>query len=595
MSGDRQFYIRFSTVQRIEHVVMFTSFIVLAVTGLPQKFAEAGISQAIINLLGGIETTRQIHHVAAIVLLISAAFHIVAVGYRLFVMRSKPSMLPGLKDIRDGINDFLYNFGVRKGLSQGERFTWMEKVEYWALVWGVLVMALTGFFMWNPIATTELLPGEAVPAAKIAHGWEAVLAVTAVIIWHFYSVHLKRFNKSMFTGKMSEHEMLEEHPLELADIKAGAVPRPRDPKYSKRQAIYIPLASVVGAVLVVSIFRFMTFEKTAIDTIPQRFNENVQVFAPLTPTPFPTPRPTQPPPPTAAVAKADWGTVGAILEKECASCHNGNVAGLDFTTYEGVMKGGKDGAVITPGDPANSMIVQKVAAGTHPGKLSPAELEALRTWIANGASETGEGVAVTAPTPGAAAADAWTGGIDQLLNAKCAMCHVNTASGGLSLKTYAAALKGGEDGAAIVPGDPDKSVLVQVQQKGGHPGQLAQDELQRVIAWIKAGAPETASATSSTPSATAEPAVAVKTWAEAEAIFSAKCAMCHINVQAGSLSLKTYQDALRGGKNGAVIVPGDPDKSLLVQLQQKGGHPGMMSAAELEGIIAWIKAGAPEK
>jgi len=595
MSGEKKYYTRFSLAQRLEHVVMFTSFIVLAVTGLPQKFAEAGISQAIINVFGGIETTRQIHHVAAVVLLLSSAFHFIAIGYRLFVMRSSPSMLPGLKDIRDGLNDFLYNFGLRKSISQGGRFTWAEKVEYWALVWGTLVMALTGFFLWNPIATTEILPGEVIPAAKTAHGWEAVLAVSAVIIWHFYSVHLKRLNKSMFTGKMDEHTMLEEHPLELADLKAGIVPRPRDPKYSKRQAIYVPLAAVVGAVLFVTILRFMTFEKTAIDTIPQRFQENVQVFAPLAPTPFPTPRPTLPPPPTVAVAKADWATVSTILEKECATCHNGSVAGLDFTTYAGAMKGGKDGAVIKPGDPANSMMVQKVSSGAHPGKLSPAELEALKTWIASGASETGEGTAVTAPPPGAAAADAWTGGIDQLINSKCAMCHVNTSSGGLSLKTYAAALKGGKSGAAIVPNDPDKSVLLQIQQKGGHPGQLSPEEIARVSAWIKAGAPEAAAAGGPTSAATPEPAVAVKTWADAETIFTAKCAMCHINVQAGNLSLKTYQDALKGGKSGPAVVTGDPDKSLIVQVQQKGGHPGKLSAAELAGIIEWIKAGAPEK
>jgi len=612
MSGEKQAYTRFSVVQRIEHVVMFTSFIVLAVTGLPQKFAELGISQAIINLFGGIETTRQIHHVAAIVLLISAAFHFVAIGYRLFVMRSRPSLLPGLKDIRDGLNDFLYNFGLRKGLSQGGRFTWMEKVEYWALVWGVLVMALTGFFMWNPIATTELLPGEVIPAAKTAHGWEAVLAVTAVIIWHFYSVHLKRFNKAMFTGKMSERDMLEEHPLELADIKAGVVPRPRDPKYSKRQAIYVPLASVVGAVLVVAIFRFMTFEKTAIDTLPQRFHENVQVFAPLAPTPFPTPKPTPPPPPTAEVAKADWTTIGAILEKECAICHNGSVASLDFTTYVGTIKGGKDGEVIKPGDPANSMMVQKVAGGAHPGKLSPAELAALKAWIASGASQTGEGAVVTAPTPGPAAADVWTGGIDQLINAKCAMCHVNTTSGGLSLKTYPDALKGGQDGAAIVPGDPAKSLLVQIQQKGGHPGQLSPDELNRVSAWIKAGAPETAGAAStpaasptpsesstpsasstpapaSTPASSSAPAASVAQWSDVEKILTAKCATCHINTTTAGVSFKSYADAVK-----SAITPGDPDKSKLVQVQQKGGHPGQLSPNELAAIAAWIKAGAAE-
>ena len=170
-------------------------------------------------------------------------------------------------------------------------------------------------------------------------------------------------------------------------------------------------------------------------------------------------------------------------------------------------------------------------------------------------------------------------------------------SGGLSLKTYADALKGGKSGPAIVPNDPDKSVLVQVQQKGGHPGQLTPEEIDRIVKWIKAGAPETASTSGSVPTATPAPAPAVKTWAEASAIFTAKCTLCHINVQAGNLSLKTYQDALKGGQSGPAIVPGDPGKSVLVKTQQGTSHPamGMLTPEELAAIIAWIKAGAPEK
>jgi len=240
------------------------------------------------------------------------------------------------------------------------------------------------------------------------------------------------------------------------------------------------------------------------------------------------------------------------------------------------------------------MMVQKVAGGAHPGKLSPAELEALKTWIANGASETGEGAAVTAPTPGASASDAWTGGIDQIITSKCAICHVNTTSGGLSLKTYADALKGGQDGAAIVPGDPAKSVLIQVQQKGGHPGQLTPDELNRVIAWIKAGAPETPGAAAPTAPA-ATPTPAPNTWGAVAPILSAQCGKCHVDYAANNLSFKTYQDLLKGGVNGPAIVPGNPDNSLLVKVQKTGKHYGELSAADLEAIIAWIKAGAPEK
>jgi hypothetical protein len=96
---------------------------------------------------------------------------------------------------------------------------------------------------------------------------------------------------------------------------------------------------------------------------------------------------------------------------------------------------------------------------------------------------------------------------------------------------------------------------------------------------------------------TPEPAIAVNTWADAEAIFSAQCAMCHIDVQAGNLSLKTYQEALKGGKSGPAIVPGNPDASALVTIQQSSSHPSMgkLTPGQLAGLIAWIKAGAPEK
>ena len=484
MREERRTFARFSRIQRLEHAVMFTSFIILAATGLPQKFSSAAISQSLINLFGGIDTTRQIHHLAAIVLLISAAFHIVAVGYRLYVKRARPAMLPVVKDVRDGITDLLHNLGQRRERSQGGRYTWMEKVEYWALAWGIVVMAITGFMLWNPIATTALLPGESIPAAKTAHGWEAVLAVLAVILWHFYGVHLRRFNKSMFTGTMPEHEMLDEHPLELADIKAGIEPRPVDPAaVRKRQRIYVPIAAVAGAVMMAGILWFMSFEQTAIVTVLRR-EETVQVFAPLTPTPLPTPRPTRTPRPTPAVVIADWASVGGLLERNCVICHNGTIAGMDLATYEGAIRGSESGPVIVPGDPANSLIVQKIEGGAHPGQLSPAELAALKAWIAAGAPREGAG------TSGQPAAEVWVGGIDALVNERCGACHVEAQLGDLSLQTYAAALQGGERGPAIVPGDPEQSVLVQVQREGEHAGQLTQQELERIIAWIAAGAPE---------------------------------------------------------------------------------------------------------
>lgn len=262
-------YMRFPLARRIEHWVMMLSFTLLGLTGLPQRFPDAGLSKAILTALGGIESLRTIHHIAAIVMMFGTAWHILVMGYSVFVLRDKMSMLPTLQDAKDGLQALLYNIGIAKTYPQMGRYTFEEKMEYWAFVWGAIIMGLTGFIMWNPITATQYLPGEFVPAAKAAHGGEAVLAVLAIIIWHMYGVHIKRFNKAMFNGKMTEEEMLHEHPLELADIKAGiADRRPDAATIRKRQMIYYPIAAILTLGMLGGIYGFINAEETALTTIP---------------------------------------------------------------------------------------------------------------------------------------------------------------------------------------------------------------------------------------------------------------------------------------------------------------------------------------
>lgn len=156
-------------------------------------------------------------------------------------------------------------------------------------MWGLVVMALTGFMLWNPIATTRWLPGEVVPAAKAAHGAEAVLAVLAIMLWHFYHVHIRHWNASMFTGHLTREEMEEEHALELEKIEQGQVGPEVSPEERKRRLrVFIPVASVLSLVLLYGVFRFVTFEQTAITTLPPA-ERNVPVFVRATSTPVPTP------------------------------------------------------------------------------------------------------------------------------------------------------------------------------------------------------------------------------------------------------------------------------------------------------------------
>src|SRR5512138_2363992 len=113
MSENKQ-YTRFDVARRIEHLVLIISFTTLGVTGLVQKYAMSGISDAIIQALGGIEFTRIIHRTAAIIFLLEAVYHLVVLGYKLYVLRVEASMMPGVKDLRDVIQFVGYNLGMTR-------------------------------------------------------------------------------------------------------------------------------------------------------------------------------------------------------------------------------------------------------------------------------------------------------------------------------------------------------------------------------------------------------------------------------------------------------------------------------------------------
>ena len=260
---------RFTVPQRIEHFVMAASFTVLGVTGLVQKFAMNSLAEQLIGIMGGIEMTRVIHRVAAIVFALLTVYHSIVLAHKFFVRRIQMTMVPTLKDVRDGLHSLGYCMFLRKDSPKMPRYNFAEKLEYWALIWGGLIMLVTGFMLWNPLITTLFLPGQFIPAAKAAHGGEAVLAVLAIIVWHFYNVHIKMFNKSMFTGKMTRHQMEEEHGAEWSDLIAGNVcPAPVPANMRRRQLIFMPIAVAFAALGIGGIYWAATAETTAISTLP---------------------------------------------------------------------------------------------------------------------------------------------------------------------------------------------------------------------------------------------------------------------------------------------------------------------------------------
>lgn len=377
-------YLRFTISERVEHWIFIISFIILGITGLVQRYSEYQISQWIVGAVGGVENLRWIHHAAAVVTMLIVIYHIGALGYRLYVQRARMTMLPVVNDIVSVYHAVLYFIGIRKEPPQQGRYTFEEKVEYWAVVWGTVIMAVTGFMMWNPIATAKIFPGQFIPAAKAAHGLEAVLAILSILIWHMYQVFVRHFNKAMYTGEISEEEMLHDHPLELADIKAGIAKPPVTPEGKvKRRRKYLPIYSVIAVALLVGVYFFIAYEETALATVPPA--EQAEVFVPLTPTPLPTPPPSPTPPPVTALT---WeGGIGALMESKCVACHNSSskLGGLDLSDYQSALLGGNTGPAVIPGNPVDSTVIIIQSAGGHPGQFSDEELSQVQEWIAEGA------------------------------------------------------------------------------------------------------------------------------------------------------------------------------------------------------------------
>lgn len=221
------YYARFNLSQRIEHVVLMISFTVLVVTGLAQRFYTADWSEWVILTLGGIEYTRLIHRAFGLLFTASVVYHLGYVAYGFLVRRSGLPMLPTLKDARDIVSSFKYGFGLARERPQFGHFDYRQKFEYWGMFFGSAIIIISGFFLIYPILVTKVLPGVIVAAAKEFHGYEATLAVLTIVIWHLYDVVFKPGifpgDFSIFTGKISRERVIEEHPLEYAELTEDKV------------------------------------------------------------------------------------------------------------------------------------------------------------------------------------------------------------------------------------------------------------------------------------------------------------------------------------------------------------------------------------
>jgi cytochrome b subunit of formate dehydrogenase len=231
MASDARSFERLTLFQRAQHLTMVISFTLLALTGLPMRFPEAAGVARLYTIFGGLAGARQVHRAAAVLMIADGAVHLAYLVALLarsrFDVRDAWPMVPSWNDARDWWETSLYYFGARRELPKYDRFTFREKFDYFAVFWGLPVMMLSGLVLWFPVFFGNLLPDLAIPIAYIAHSDEAVLAISAIVVWHFYNVHYSpdKFPMSWvwLTGRISERDMQHEHPLEYERLTAQQV------------------------------------------------------------------------------------------------------------------------------------------------------------------------------------------------------------------------------------------------------------------------------------------------------------------------------------------------------------------------------------
>jgi len=218
-------YLRMTLNERVQHAALMISFFVLVITGFMLRFPDAWWVEAIRGLSDGVFDTRSlIHRIAGVVMLAASVYH---VGYLSLTERGRRlffDLLPRLQDAKDAVAVLKYNFGFSKKKPRFDRFSYIEKSEYWALVWGNVVMGVTGVLMWFTNYFMNYITKLGWDIARTVHYYEAWLAFLAILVWHIYYVIFNPdaypMNMAWIKGTISELEMAEEHPLELERIKA---------------------------------------------------------------------------------------------------------------------------------------------------------------------------------------------------------------------------------------------------------------------------------------------------------------------------------------------------------------------------------------
>lgn len=265
--------VRFNIFDRLFHVFIMVTFLIQAVTGLGRLLYTTNWGKAVVNLFGGYDGATTVHNTVGVLMIIGFVVHIAYVlakvewkAWRRSLF-SPDSLVPRPADVVHLGQKIRWFFGLGPPPAF-DRWTYWEKFDYWAVFWGLPLLAITGLPLMYPLAASRIMPGWMLNVFVLLHRAEALLAMLYIFIVHFTIGHLRRgmfpMNECMFAGSVELEKEREEKPLWIARLQEegrlqeALIPGPPQ-WYRTLYLVFGYTALAIGLFLLVSIIAYRNY------------------------------------------------------------------------------------------------------------------------------------------------------------------------------------------------------------------------------------------------------------------------------------------------------------------------------------------------
>jgi cytochrome b subunit of formate dehydrogenase len=219
---------RFSPLDRIFHLALMLTFILQSATGFGRLFIVTPWGRRLCGVFGGYENALLVHQWVGVVMILGFLAHVGVLIARIRWKRLRESvfgadsLVPTTQDVKRFGQQVRWFIG-RGSPPRHDRWTYWEKFDYWAVFWGMPLLAVTGLMLMYPMASSRYVEGWVLNVAALLHRAEAILAVTYIFVVHFFIGHLRPtsfpMNEAMFSGSVTIKHAVEEKPEWVARLK----------------------------------------------------------------------------------------------------------------------------------------------------------------------------------------------------------------------------------------------------------------------------------------------------------------------------------------------------------------------------------------